>query len=94
MYVCMFAIGARTAGPRELKFGTEVGFHHGSFIGKVWTGRAPPPGRGWPQSASGGPPSPNRAFPRKLYKSKVGEHPQFIIGWSCQNFTQGSGSWS
>ena len=29
----MFAIGARTVGPRELKFGTEVGFHPGSVFG-------------------------------------------------------------
>ena len=33
MYVCMFAIGARTVGPRELKFSTEVGFHPGSVFG-------------------------------------------------------------
>ena len=31
--VCMFTIGARTVGPRELKFGTEVDFHPGSVFG-------------------------------------------------------------
>ena len=33
MYVCMFAIGARTFGARGLKFGPELGFHPESFFG-------------------------------------------------------------
>ena len=33
MCVCMFAIGARTVGATELKFGTELGFHPESVFG-------------------------------------------------------------
>ena len=46
MHVCMFAIGARTVGARELKFSTELGSHPESVFGKVWIGQTPPPGRG------------------------------------------------
>ena len=42
----------------------------------------PTPGRGRSMSASGGPCSPDGAFLRKLYKTKVEEHPQFSIGGS------------
>ena len=33
LYVCMFAIGARTVGATELKFGTEMGTHPESVFG-------------------------------------------------------------
>src|SRR5574343_45520 len=84
LFVCVFAIGGRTVGPIGLKFCTEVAFHPGSVIGYVPTGRPPPPGRGWPRSASRGPCSPNRAFLGKLCKTKVGERPRFSGGGSGQ----------
>ena len=84
VFVCMFAIGGHTVGPIGPKFCTEVRSHPGSVIGYVRTRRPHPPGRGWPRSASGGPPSPNRAFLRKLYKTKVGECPRFSGGGSGQ----------
>ena len=33
LFICMFAIGARTVGARGLKFGTELGFHPESVLG-------------------------------------------------------------
>ena len=75
MFVCMFAIGARTVGAAGLKFGMELGFSPGEVIANVWAGWTSPPDRGRPKSASGGPRSPNRAFLGKLYKTKVEEHP-------------------
>ena len=75
MFVRMFAIGARTVGATELKFGMELGLYPEKVLAKVRAGRTPPPGRGRPKSASGGPCSPNRAFLGKLYKTKVEEHP-------------------
>ena len=50
MYVCVFAIGAKTVGPIGLKFGTEVRFHPGSVLGYVRVGYPHPPGRGRPRS--------------------------------------------
>ena len=66
LFVCMFAIGARTVDPTGPKFGMEMRSDPGSVIGYVRTGRPHPPERGWPRSASGSPHSPNRAFLRKL----------------------------
>ena len=54
---------------------------------------APTSGRGWPRSASGGPPSPHRAFLRKLYKTKVGERPRFSGGGSGQIRPRTSPKW-
>ena len=84
MYVCMFSIGTRTVGATGLKFGMELGFNPRKVLANVWAGWTPLPGRGMPRSASGGPPSPNRAFPGKLYKIKVEGHPRFSVGWSRQ----------
>ena len=75
MFVRMFAIGARTVGATELKFGMELGLYPEKVLAKVRAGRTPPPGRGRSKSASGGPCSPNHAFLGKLYKTKVEEHP-------------------
>ena len=33
LFICMFAIGARTVGARGLKFGTEMGSHPESVFG-------------------------------------------------------------
>ena len=65
-------------------------------LAKIWAGRTPPPGRGRPKSASGGPCSPNCAFLGKLYKTKVEEHPRYSGGGSgqVQDLTQGSRSQS
>ena len=90
MYVCMFAIGGSAVGPMGLKFCKELALHPGSVLGWVWAGRPPPPGRGWPRSASRGPPSPNRAFPGKLYKTKVADSPWFSWGGSGQEMRRTS----
>ena len=84
MFVRMFAIGARTVGATELKFGMELGLYPEKVLAKVRAGRTPPPGRGRSKSASGGPCSPNHAFLGKLYKTKVEEHPWYSGGGSGQ----------
>ena len=74
MFVRMFAIGARTVGATELKFGMELGLYPEKVLAKVRAGRTPPPGRGRPKSASGGPCSLISVFLGKLYNRKVLEH--------------------
>ena len=68
----------------------EDRIHHGKVNAYVWTRCPPPPGRGRPKSASGGPCSPNGAFLGKLYKTKVEEHAQFSGDGSSQIRSQTS----
>ena len=68
----------------------EDRIHHGKVNAYVWTRCPPPPGRGRPKSASGGPCSPNGAFLGKLYKTKVEEHTQFSGDGSSQIWSQTS----
>jgi len=46
LFICMFAIGARTVGATELKFGMELGLYPEKVLAYVWIGRTPSPGGG------------------------------------------------
>ena len=61
------------------KFNMAFGFYPKSILDIFLARHLDPLGRGRPKSASGGPYSPNRAFLRKLYKTKVAERPWFCI---------------
>ena len=80
----MFAIGARTVGATELKFGTEKGLYPEMVLSNILADRTSLPGRGRPKSTSGGPCSPNQAFLGKLSQTKVEEHPRYGGGGSGQ----------
>ena len=71
----MLYIGGHTIRPIVLKFGMEDHIYPWEVIGYILLWYPNPLGQGRPKSASGGPYSPNRAFLRKLYKTKVAERP-------------------
>ena len=73
--VCLFSIEIQTAGRIGTKFGTEVVLEEGKGLGGVSARYPHPPGYGVHKGGAGCLWSLNRAFWRKLYKTKVGGHP-------------------
>ena len=80
--VCLFSIEIQTAGRIGTKFGTEVVLEGGKVLGFFLTQYTPPPVYGVRKGGTGCLWSLNRAFWRKLYKTKVAGQPQLSGGRS------------